>query len=85
MKPSAQRMPAPHDLSLTRRNLATRGVRLNGLVNAEFTIGNVRLRGVELCEPCILLGSSLASESLAPAAVVKYWVGAIRRAGRSDG
>jgi MOSC domain-containing protein YiiM len=29
----------PLDLSLTRRNLVTRGVRLNELVNAEFTVG----------------------------------------------
>lgn len=62
------------DLSLTRRNIVTRGVRLNDLVNVEFTIGNVRLRGIDLCEPCILLGNNLSSESLAPAAVVKHWV-----------
>lgn len=62
------------DLSLTRRNLVTRGVRLNDLVNVEFTIGNVRLRGIELCEPCSLLGDSLSNESLAPAAVIKHWV-----------
>ena len=62
------------DLSLTRRNLVTRGVRLNDLVNVEFAIGNVRLRGIELCEPCILLGNSLSSESLDPATVIKYWV-----------
>src|SRR3954468_9247817 len=47
------------DLSLTRRNLVTRGMRLNDLVNREFTIGTVRLRGVELCEPCVLLGRAL--------------------------
>ena len=70
------------DLSLTRRNLVTRGVRLNDLVNVEFTIGTVRLRGIELCEPCILLGNSLSSESLAPAAVIKHW---LRRGGlRAD-
>ena len=63
------------DLSLTRRNLITRGVRLNQLVNSEFTIGNVRLRGVELCEPCAILGSALASESISVAAAVKRWVG----------
>ena len=36
----------------TRRNLLTRGVALNHLVNLEFAIGNVRLRGLRLCEPC---------------------------------
>ena len=63
------------DLSLTRRNLVTRGVRLNDLVNAEFRIGDVTLRGVELCEPCVVLGSALAGKSLATRAVVKRWVG----------
>lgn len=63
------------DLSLTRRNLVTRGVRLNHLVGAEFTVGGVRLRGVELCEPCAVLGTILGTESLTAAAVVKRWVG----------
>jgi MOSC domain-containing protein YiiM len=62
------------DLSLTRRNLVTRGAKLNDLVNAEFTIGTVRLRGIELCEPCTILGNSLSSEALAPAAVIKQWL-----------
>ena len=36
----------------TRRNLVTRGVALNHLVGREFSVGGVRLRGHELCEPC---------------------------------
>jgi MOSC domain-containing protein YiiM len=36
----------------TRRNLLTSGVPLNHLVGVEFTVGDVVLRGVELCEPC---------------------------------
>jgi len=36
----------------TRRNLLTRGVSLNHLVGREFQVGEVRLRGIELCEPC---------------------------------
>lgn len=35
-----------------RRNLVTAGVPLNHLVGREFTIGDVRLRGARLCEPC---------------------------------
>lgn len=35
-----------------RRNLVTVGVPLNHLVGREFTVGEVRLRGVSLCEPC---------------------------------
>lgn len=40
---------APAD---ARRNLVTQGIPLNHLVDAEFQIGEVRLRGVRLCEPC---------------------------------
>ena len=36
----------------SRRNLTTRGIRLNDLVGKEFWIGSVRARGTELCEPC---------------------------------
>jgi MOSC domain-containing protein YiiM len=36
----------------SRRQVVTRGVELNGLVGREFTVGGVRCRGVELCEPC---------------------------------
>jgi MOSC domain-containing protein YiiM len=35
-----------------RRNLVTRGVELNGLVVRGFMIGDVRCRGIRLCEPC---------------------------------
>ena len=36
----------------SRRNIVTRGVALNHLVGREFTVGEVRLRGIRLCEPC---------------------------------
>jgi MOSC domain-containing protein YiiM len=36
----------------SRRNVLTRGVRLNDLVDCEFMVGAVRLRGLRLCEPC---------------------------------
>lgn len=35
-----------------RRNLVTTGVPLNHLVGKDFTVGNVLLRGIRLCEPC---------------------------------
>jgi MOSC domain-containing protein YiiM len=38
--------------SQARRNVITRGVALNHLVDREFTIGNVTFRGTRLCEPC---------------------------------
>jgi MOSC domain-containing protein YiiM len=40
------------DAGETRRNLVTRDVPLNHLVDKEFTVGEVRLRGIKLCEPC---------------------------------
>jgi len=36
----------------TRRNVATRGVPLNHLVGRVFRVGDVRVRGTRLCEPC---------------------------------
>jgi MOSC domain-containing protein YiiM len=35
-----------------RRNIVTRGVYLNHLVDRDFTIGDVVLRGTRLCDPC---------------------------------
>ena len=35
-----------------RRNIVTRSVPLNHLVGREFQVGEVRLRGIRLCEPC---------------------------------
>jgi MOSC domain-containing protein YiiM len=40
------------DLSSSRRNVVTRGVPLNHLVGKEFWIGEVKARGIKLCEPC---------------------------------
>ena len=62
------------DVSITHRNLLTRGVRLNDLVGVEFSIGEVRLRGVELCEPCLGMGKALASSDITAAQVVKRFV-----------
>ena len=36
----------------TRRNVVTRGVPLNHLVDRDFRIGDVLLHGTRLCEPC---------------------------------
>lgn len=40
------------DSGQPRRNIVTRGVALNHLVEREFRIGDVVLRGTRLCEPC---------------------------------
>ena len=47
-----------------RRNVVTRGVRLNALVGKTFAIGTATLRGVELCEPCGKLASYLAGPEM---------------------
>lgn len=36
----------------SRRNICTRGVPLNHLVDRAFSVGAARLKGIELCEPC---------------------------------
>jgi MOSC domain-containing protein len=36
----------------TRRQVTTRGVRLNDLIGRRFRVGEVECYGVELCEPC---------------------------------
>ena len=36
----------------SRRNVTTKGVDLNALVDKEFHVGEVVLRGMRLCEPC---------------------------------
>jgi MOSC domain-containing protein YiiM len=36
----------------SRRQVLTRGVRLNDLVGKRFTVGEVEVVGRELCEPC---------------------------------
>ncbi len=38
-----------------RRNLVTEGIELNPLLGDEFHIGTVRVKAIELCEPCSLL------------------------------
>jgi hypothetical protein len=38
-----------------RRNLVTRDIDLNRLVGHEFTVGEVRCRGMRLCEPCTVV------------------------------
>jgi MOSC domain-containing protein YiiM len=36
----------------SRRNVVTTGVSLNDLVDREFHVGDVKLLGVKLCQPC---------------------------------
>ena len=52
----------------SRRQVVTRGIRLNDLVGKEFTVGDARCRGVELCEPCMHLTELLGEPNLIQAA-----------------
>jgi MOSC domain-containing protein YiiM len=73
--------------SATGRNVVTRGVRLGELVGKTFAVGGLTFRGVELCEPCLTLGDSLATSGIAPAQVVRQWVhrGGLRADALSSG
>tara|TARA_B100001063_G_C16743352_1_gene546057 strand:- start:1060 stop:1506 length:447 start_codon:yes stop_codon:yes gene_type:complete len=35
-----------------RRNIITKGIQLNGLIGKEILIGNVKVKGIDLCRPC---------------------------------
>ena len=48
----------------TRRNIVTEGVSLNDLVGREFYVGEVRIRGIRLCEPCNYLAKISFPETL---------------------
>ncbi len=52
---------APGD---ARRNLVTIGIDLNALVGREFRVGEVRIRGLRLCEPCSTLAKRTSPEVL---------------------
>jgi MOSC domain-containing protein YiiM len=57
-----------YGLSDSRRNVVTRGVPLNHLVGREFLIGEVKARGLRLCEPCSHL-QKLSHEKVLPGLV----------------
>lgn len=57
-----------YGLSDSRRNVVTRGVPLNHLVGREFLLGEVRVRGLRLCEPCSHL-QKLSHEKVLPGLV----------------
>lgn len=51
-----ERLALDHHIELvpgeTRRNIVTQGVPLGHLVGQNFRVGQVLMRGVEICEPC---------------------------------
>ena len=54
---------------MPRRNIITRGIRLNGLCGKRFKVGRARFEGLELCEPCSLFASRTHRE------VLQFFVG----------
>jgi MOSC domain-containing protein len=56
------------DYGAPRRNIVTKGVRLNELVGARFYVGEVLLEGMRLCEPCSHL-ATLVSPKVVPGLV----------------
>jgi MOSC domain-containing protein YiiM len=57
-----------YGLGESRRNIVTRGAPLNHLVGKEFWIGEVKARGLRLCEPCKHL-QRLSHEKVLPGLV----------------
>ena len=57
------------DAGQSRRNIVTRGVPLNHLVGADFRVGEARMRGVRLNEPCGYFENLMGIEGLSAALV----------------
>ena len=47
-----------------RRNIITEGIRLNKLIDKEFDIGNVKVKGHDLCRPCKSLQETLGQKNI---------------------
>ena len=47
-----------------RRNIVTKGIRLNELVGKKILIGNVRVEGIDLCRPCRHLNEALNQNNI---------------------
>lgn len=54
----------PLPVTAFRRNLVTESVVLNPLVGLTFAVGDVRVQGIELCEPCAYLQDLLGLPDL---------------------
>jgi len=47
-----------------RRNIITRGIKLNNLINKKILIGNVQLYVIDLCRPCRHLSEKLKKDNI---------------------
>lgn len=54
----------PFTARQARRNIVTEGISLNDLVGKRFSVGNVLIEGIRLCEPCAHLANISFAETL---------------------
>ena len=47
-----------------RRNIVTKGIRLNDLVGKKILVGNVEIEGIDLCRPCRHLTKVLEQDNI---------------------
>ena len=47
-----------------RRNIITKNIKLNDLLDKEFFVGNVKLKAHDLCRPCKFLQETLKQKQL---------------------
>jgi MOSC domain-containing protein YiiM len=47
-----------------RRNIVTKGIRLNNLVGKKILVGNVEVEGIDLCRPCRHLTEVLEQDNI---------------------
>ena len=74
-------------LSATRRNLVTRGIRLNDLIGRTFKVGDILCQGIELCEPCKVMTRYFPPTSLSQTEIIQAFThkGGIRVAVLTNG
>ena len=65
-----------------RRNLVTENIKLNELLNKEFFIGKVKVKGHDLCRPCKYLQNLLKQKNFVKELMLK---GGLRCEILSDG
>lgn len=78
-KESVEHINATFNLALPahalRRNLITSGVNLNVLVGEIFYVGDLTLRGVELSEPCSVIGRLLETPDIPARTFINALIG----------
>jgi MOSC domain-containing protein YiiM len=47
-----------------RRNIVTKGIQLNDLVGKKLLVGNVKVKGIDLCRPCRHLTEVLKQDNI---------------------